>query len=202
MFALLATVWTQNVDVAFQYEIRRTAPLAFLKGVTLPHSLPTLRSRSPCASWAPSLHRGLVRGSFPAPHHHDPNEMLPNFAFWVMVAAPSCRFTLGIFSFSTTLRTQVRPAIEFVSGKEGLRPLFWLDDALLCDTICIRTLQVRLPGHLEDRKRPLAPSGVEGRWQWRSLRPLALPSFVARFAPLCCCTPDAVPLFPVQRQSI
>ena len=31
--------------------------------------------------------RGLVRGSFPAPHHHDPNEMLPNFAFWVMVAA-------------------------------------------------------------------------------------------------------------------
>ena len=41
-------------------------------------SLPTLRSRSPCASWAP-LHRGLVRGSFPAPHHHDPNETLPNF---------------------------------------------------------------------------------------------------------------------------
>ena len=24
-------------------------------------------------------YRGLVRGSFPAPHHHDPNEMLPNF---------------------------------------------------------------------------------------------------------------------------
>ena len=24
----------------------------------------------------PLLHRGLVRGSFPAPHHHDPNEML------------------------------------------------------------------------------------------------------------------------------
>ena len=28
-------------------------------------------------------HRRLVRGSFPAPHHHDPNKMLPNFAFWV-----------------------------------------------------------------------------------------------------------------------
>ena len=40
---------------------------------------PTLRSRSPCASWAPPLHRGLVRGSFPAPHHHDPNETLLNF---------------------------------------------------------------------------------------------------------------------------
>ena len=45
----------------------------------------TLRSRSPCASWAPSLHRGLVRGSFPAPHHHDPNKTLPNFQIWVMV---------------------------------------------------------------------------------------------------------------------
>ena len=32
-------------------------------------------------------------GSLPAPHHHDPNEMMPNFAFWVMVAAPSCRFS-------------------------------------------------------------------------------------------------------------
>ena len=125
------------------------------------------------------LHRGLVRGSFPAPHHHDPNEMLPNFAFWVMVAAPSCRFSryrgqctarssssrshraleatpqpscsflfvfllrlatpalrLGVLAVSwqrsesfvllrwssMPLRTQVRPAIEFVSGKEGLRP--------------------------------------------------------------------------------
>ena len=28
------------------------------------------------------LHRGLVRGSFPAPHHHDPNETLPNFSIW------------------------------------------------------------------------------------------------------------------------
>ena len=42
-------------------------------------STDALRSRSPCASWAPPLHRGLVRGSFPAPHHHDPNEMLLNF---------------------------------------------------------------------------------------------------------------------------
>ena len=53
------------------------------------HFSPTLRSRSPCASWAPPLHRGLVRGSFPAPHHHDPNEMLPNFQIWVMVASMS-----------------------------------------------------------------------------------------------------------------
>ena len=123
-------------------------------------TLPTLRSRSPCASWAPPLHRGLVRGSFPAPHHHDPNGMLPNFQIWVMVVClsngssrshralegsslPSCSFLfvillrlatpalrLGVFGSlrpsvsycSTSLRTQARPAIEFVSGKEGLRP--------------------------------------------------------------------------------
>ena len=35
------------------------------------------------------LHRGLVRGSFPAPHHHDPNKTLPNFQIWVMVVFPS-----------------------------------------------------------------------------------------------------------------
>ena len=33
------------------------------------------------------FHRGLVRGFFPAPHHHDPNEMLPNFPIWVMVGS-------------------------------------------------------------------------------------------------------------------
>ena len=50
-------------------------------------SRPTLRSRSPCASWAPPLHWGLVPGSFPAPHHQDPNETLLNFQIWVMVDA-------------------------------------------------------------------------------------------------------------------
>ena len=33
--------------------------------------------------------RGLVRGPFPAPHHHDPNETLPNFPIWVMVGSSS-----------------------------------------------------------------------------------------------------------------
>ena len=40
---------------------------------------------------------------------------------------------------------------------------------------------------------PLVSPEGEERWQWRSLRPLALPSFVARFAPLRC-TSDAVTL--------
>ena len=29
--------------------------------------------------------QGLVRRSLPAPHHHDPNETLLIFAFWVVV---------------------------------------------------------------------------------------------------------------------
>ena len=62
-----------------------------------PHSFPTLWSRSPCASWAPPLHRGFVRGSFPAPHHHDPNEMLPNFQIWVMVVSHSPLGFVGVF---------------------------------------------------------------------------------------------------------
>ena len=41
---------------------------------------------------------GLVRGSFPAPHHHDPNKTLPNFQIWVMVAAPSCQHKSDGFS--------------------------------------------------------------------------------------------------------
>ena len=152
-----------------------------------------------------------MRGSFPAPHHHDPNEMLPNFAFWVMVAAPSCRFSryrgqctarssssrshraleatpqpscsflfvillrlatpalrLGVLAVSwqrsesfvlqrwssMPLRTQVRPAIEFVSGKEGLRPRIAV---FVSRYFCLRVLvflEFRLLGHPEVRKGP------------------------------------------------
>ena len=41
-----------------------------------------------------------------------------------------------------------------------------------------------------------APGPFGGRWQWRSLRPLALPSFVARSAPVTCRTPDPFPFGP------
>ena len=42
---------------------------------------------------------------------------------------------------------------------------------------------------------PLASPEAEGRWQWRSLRPLALPSFVVRSAPVARRTPDAFPFW-------
>ena len=64
--------------------------------------------------------------------------------FWVVA-------TLGLLCVSTTLRTQVQPAIEFVSGKEGLRPLFWLFSFLLYGVTGIRAPQVRLLAHPEFR---------------------------------------------------
>ena len=74
--------------------------------------------------------------------------------------------------------TDAGPAIEFVSGKEGLRPLFWLDDELLYDAIGIRTLQVRLPGHPEDRKRPWPLRGSRGDGNGgRFIRSPCLPSW-------------------------
>ena len=175
-------------------------------------TLPTFRSRSPCASWAPPLHRGLVRGSFPAPHHHDPNEMLPNFQIWVMVvclsngssrchraleasSVPSC-FVLFFSSFVSPLqplglgllgRCDPRnffffdvtdAAIEFVSGKEGLRPLFSLDVDLLYGTTGIRTLQVRLLALPEDHKRPWPLRGSRGDGNGgRFVRSPCLPSW-------------------------
>ena len=78
----------------------------------------------------------------------------------------------------TTLRTQVRPAIELVSGKEGLRPQFWLVDDLLYDATGIRTLQVRLPGHPEVRKRPWSLRGSRGGGDGgRFVRSPCLPSW-------------------------
>ena len=72
--------------------------------------------------------------------------MLPNFQIWVMVVshsplgfvgvffadtAPWCWFSLCVAGFRVRdaseyivyIRTQTRPAIEFVSGEDGLRPL-------------------------------------------------------------------------------
>ena len=34
-----------------------------------------------------------MRGSFRAPHHHDPNETLPNFPIWVMVGSSSTEWS-------------------------------------------------------------------------------------------------------------
>ena len=104
---------------------------------------------------------GLCGGSFPAPHHHDPNEMLPNFQIWVMVASHSpiarrgrCRvvFTpaiLGIISMG--------PCIwySFVTTVAGLHVfVVSLDIALTLDGSSTT-------GQSFPRKAPTA-------WRWHS----------------------------------
>ena len=59
--------------------------------------------------------------------------------------SPGRGHTLWLTVFSTTLRTQARPAIEFVAGKEGLRPFGF-----------------RLLGLPELRKRPWSLRGSRG----------------------------------------
>ena len=66
---------------------------------------------APAGAIAHSRHHLCPRASSPSSRHSGPKA----WGYWVVA-------TLGLLSFSTTLRTQVRPAIEFVSGKEGLRP--------------------------------------------------------------------------------
>ena len=48
-----------------------------------------------------------MRGSFPAPHHHDPNEMLPIFQIWVMVGSSSTEWFTGHLSSNYPLRDGV-----------------------------------------------------------------------------------------------
>ena len=101
--------------------------------------------------------------------------------------------TLGLFSVSMSLRTQVRPAIEFVSGKEGLRPIFRLLGVLLYGVSGIRTLQVRLLALPEVRngswplRRPRG-DGNGGRFvrspcllSWRGLRLYAVHQILSPF---------------------
>ena len=76
-------------------------------------------------------------------------------------------------SSSSLARWGLRPRIAVFAGIPAFLPY---------DVTGTRLLRDRLLGHPELRKGPLASLEAEGRWQWRSLRPLALPSFVARFA--------------------
>ena len=102
----------------------------------------------------------------------------------------------------TTLQTQARPAIELVSGKEGLRLQFWPIDDMLYDVTGTRTLQVRLLGHPEDRNRPW-PFGGRGEMAMAvasSARLAFLRGAICAFTPYirCCHFDICSPLFLVQ----
>ena len=126
-------------------------------------------------------HRALEGSSLPS--CFDPFVILPR------LATPALR--LGVIG-------SLRPSVLFLlrrCGRRSGQP----SSSSLARRACVHVLPFRLFGYWVTLNfaRSLASPEAEGRWQWRSLRPLALPSFVARFAPLRC-TPDAVPLVPVQ----
>ena len=73
-----------------------------------------------------------MRGSFPAPHHHDPNKTLPNFQIWVMVVFLSpkhrrratARSTLPSRRGAAALSTQSRRCGVPATGCCGTGPCF------------------------------------------------------------------------------
>ena len=60
-------------------------------------------------------------------------------------------------SESDVIRTQTRPAIEFVSGEEGLRPNFYLLDCTFPEYAFTDALKYE--------KAPAPHRGAEGRWR-------------------------------------
>ena len=112
------------------------------------------------------------------------------------------RCDLGFFlSFSTTLRTMVQPAIEFVSGMEGLRPRI----AVFVSSYCILRVQVFLEfGYWDTLKFASAPGLSGGRGEMAMAVASSARLAFLRGAVCACCTPYTrrFPLVPVQRWSI
>ena len=123
--------------------------------------------------------------------------------------------------FSTSLRTQVRPAIEFVSGKEGLRPRFpvfvsgfavvrsmalrvhvfveFVDKVLteVCDFIGYPVLvHVFIEFAFWDTLKFASAPGLSGGREKMAMAVASsarLAFFVVRTSPVVCRTPDALP---------
>ena len=105
----------------------------------------------------------------------------------------------GVLFISTSLRTQTRPAIEFVSGKEGLRPhiaVFAGTAAFIPYDVTLRVL-VFFEIVYWDTLMFVSAAGLSGG---RGEMAMAVASS-ARLALLLRLTSDTFPLLPVQRQS-
>ena len=110
----------------------------------------------------------------PSSRHSGPKA----WGYWVVA-------TLGLLSFSTTLRTQVRPAIEFVSGKEGLRPRI----AVFVSSYCILRVQLFLEfGYWDTLKFASAPGLSGGRGEMAMAVASSARLAFLRGAVCACCT--------------
>ena len=167
---------------------------------------------------------GLVRGSFPAPHHHDPHKMLPNFAFWVMVVCLTCppctsRFWRSCFCPSTHTRGTMTDSpddvshtgLAFVEGERMVEHAFILwrrhtnsfrRRVRLWFCMWLRRFMgTRIPGvrghgRLEECKGPWS------LWGLRGYTPHVFMGLMAGYAACCTHYIRHSPLLPVQRWSI
>ena len=109
--------------------------------------------------------------------------------------------------FSTSLRTQLRPAIEFVSGKEGLRPriaVFAGIAVLLPYDVMLQVFVFLEFGYWDTLKFASPPGLSGGRGEMAMAVASSARLAFLRGAVCACCTPYTrrFPLVPVQRWSI
>ena len=99
------------------------------------------------------------------------------------------------------LRTQVRPAIEFVSGKEGLRPRIAV---FVSRYFCLRVLVFLEFAYWDTLKFESAPGLSGGRGEMAMAVASSARLAFLRGAVCACCMPYSrcCHLVPVQRQSI
>ena len=168
----------------------RIAPIKWLSAATreVKRCPPMVRSSSgSCRS-----HRALESSSLPS--CFDPIVILPR------LATPALR--LGVIG-------SLRPFVFYVFLQRYGRRSGQPSSSSLARRACVHVLPFSSPGSAVygykfssssstgSSQAPLASPEAEERWQWRSLRPLALPSFVVRFGPLRCTSNAGSPLFPV-----
>ena len=100
----------------------------------------------------PSLHRGLLRGSFPAPHHHDPNETLPNFQ---ILGHGGCTW---LKSVCTLILSWCHSSTHVPSRSKCWRSLF-------CQHVCLPNSSMRrwrlCTFLLTVRRSPSAPRNIQ-----------------------------------------
>ena len=132
-------------------------------------------------------------------HHLCPRASSPSFSTLVSPLGPLGLGLLGrcdprSFIFSSTLRTQVRPAIEFVSGKEGLRPRIAV---FVSCYFCLRVLVFLEFVYWLFLKFVSAPglSGGRGEMAMAVASSARLAYFVVQSAPVVRRTPDTFPFW-------
>ena len=135
-----------------------------------------------------------MRGSFPAPHHHDPNKTLPNFQIWVMVVFRSPitagerlrdqRFLrAGVRLRYQRLQTLRRPCYRLLRHRSVLGPEFRRDHRASRPSWPLMAEIGHTRGHYSTYRSPGVAGRVHDGWRcWHTLVPSVLQSQSRRLA--------------------